>query len=327
MGYWYQKIETIRNQKGKMWMANQFAGTLRSAWMLVRAIAVISSSIATIVSTMLPLFLYSSLSASYLTAIFILLAIGAFLIHGLLTHAFNDYADYLSGTDEHSPAILSGGSRVLQTNAMSLKSLWLVGKWLTIALMGIAVLCFILGYIKVGVLLLIGVWAAASYSLPPLSLSYKPFLGEWLSLFPSIFLLGLGGAWLALGTIPEWALQNAFINAMICLAWVMVHHIPDREADMQASPEKRTTVVWFTRKFGSPYAHMPAVCYLVISGLTIFWLGSDRLLAAAGLAVLMAVSLILVSRMDNSNPEHVSAVEKTLLLIAMISAGWLGIFI
>lgn len=308
-------------------MANQFAGTLRSAWMLVRAIAVISSSIATIVSTMLPLFLYSSLSASYLTAIFILLAIGAFLIHGLLTHAFNDYADYLSGTDEHSPAILSGGSRVLQTNAMSLKSLWLVGKWLAIALIGTAILCFIVGYIKVGVLLVIGVWAAASYSLPPLSLSYKPFLGEWLSLFPSILSLGLGGAWLALGAIPEWALQNAFINAMICLAWVMVHHIPDREADMQAFPEKRTTVVWFTRKFGSSYAHMPAVCYLVISGLTIFWLGTDRLWAAAGLTVLMAVSLILVIRMDNSNPGHVSAVEKTLLLIAMLSAGWLGIFI
>lgn len=274
-----------------------------------------------------PAFLYSSLSASYLTAIFILLAIGAFLIHGLLTHAFNDYADYLSGTDEHSPAILSGGSRVLQTNAMSLKSLWLVGKWLAIALMVIAVLCFTLGYIKVGVLLVIGVWAAASYSLPPLSLSYKPFLGEWLSLFPSIFSLGLGGAWLALGAIPEWALQNAFINAMICLAWVMVHHIPDREADMQASPEKRTTVVWFTRKFGSLYAHVPAVCYLAISGLTVFWLGTDRLWAAAGLALLIAVSLILVIRMDNSNPEHVSAVEKSLLLIAMLSAGWLGIFI
>lgn len=308
-------------------MASQFAGTLRSAWMLVRAIAVISSSIATVFSTMLPLFLYSSLSASYLSAIFILMAVGAFLIHGLLTHAFNDYADYLSGTDEHSPAILSGGSRVLQTNAMSLKSLWLVGKWLAVLLTGTAVLCFIFGNIKVGVLLLIGVWAAASYSLPPLSLSYKPFLGEWLSLFPSIFLLGLGGAWLALGSIPEWALQNAFINAMICLAWVMVHHIPDREADMQASPEKRTTVVWFTRKFGSPYAHIPAVCYLMISGLAIFWLGSDRLWAAIGLAVLIAVSLVLVSRMDNSNPGHVSAVEKILLLIAMISAGWLGIFI
>src|SRR5699024_12042021 len=112
-----------------------------------------------------------------------------------------------------------------------------LGKWLSGSLLTIAVLTALLGRYDMAILIVVGVWAAVSYSLPPLQLSYRPFLGEWLSLFPSILFLGLAGPWLMLNQIPMWAVQNAVINALICMAWVMVHHIPDLEADQKAEPK------------------------------------------------------------------------------------------
>src|SRR5699024_267551 len=56
----------------------------------------------------------TSLSLEYLFLLFIFLSIAATIVHGGLTHLFNDYADFLSDTDAKSPAILSGGNRVIQ---------------------------------------------------------------------------------------------------------------------------------------------------------------------------------------------------------------------
>lgn len=295
--------------------------------MLLRSIAVVSSSVATILSSMLPLFLYTSIPTEYLIILFVMLTTAAFIIHGVLTHAFNDYTDYHSGTDANSPAILSGGSRVLQQGKISIHTLWLLGKWLAIALLILAVIFAVLAQYKLTILLLIGVWGAGSYSIPPLRLSYRPFLGEWFSLFPSILFLGFAGAWLALGYVPLWAMQNAVINGLICLAWVMVHHIPDLDADKKAVPVKQTSVVWFTTTFGLYYSRFPAVIYLSMAGLCALWLGFDRVWAAGGLSIIIVSALYLVLKMKVEDHEQVSKYEKILLLLAMTTAIWLGIFI
>ncbi|MBM7601257.1 1,4-dihydroxy-2-naphthoate octaprenyltransferase [Virgibacillus halotolerans] len=308
-------------------MANQVLTILRGGSVLLRSIAVISSSIATIISTTLPLFLYTSIPTGYLFSLFIMLTIGAFIIHGVLTHAFNDYADYHSGTDDYSPAILSGGSRVIQKGMIPLHTLGQLGKWLAIVLLIIAVLFAIFAQYELTILLLIGVWAAASYSLPPLRLSYRPFLGEWLSLFPAILFLGFSGPWIILGSIPLWAMQNAVINAFFCLAWVMVHHIPDLEADKQAVPMKRTSVVWFTNKFGLYSARIPALLYLLAAGLCALWIGTDRIWATISLVITIVIAVFFVMKVNVADHQQVTFCEKILLLLAMITAVSLGIFI
>lgn len=308
-------------------MANQVLTILRGGSVLLRSIAVISSSVATIISTTLPLFLYTSIPTGYLFSLFIMLTIGAFIIHGVLTHAFNDYADYHSGTDDYSPAILSGGSRVIQKGMIPLHTLGQLGKWLAIVLLIIAVLFAIFAQYELTILLLIGVWAAASYSLPPLRLSYRPFLGEWLSLFPAILFLGFAGPWIILGSIPLWAMQNAVINAFFCLAWVMVHHIPDLEADKQAVPMKRTSVVWFTNKFGLYSARIPALLYLLAAGLCALWIGTDRIWATISLVITIVIAVFFVMKVNVADHQQVTFCEKVLLLLAMITAVSLGIFI
>ncbi|WP_431803939.1 prenyltransferase [Halobacillus andaensis] len=305
----------------------QVLTTIKGGWLLLRSIAVISSSVATIVSTILPLYLYSSLPSQSLTVLFISLLLGAFIIHGVLTHLLNDYVDHLSGTDLHSPGILSGGSRVIQTGYMTPGLLWNLGKALLTFLVVIILAFLFLGYYKLAVLLGIGVWGAASYSLPPLQFSYRPFLGEWLSTFPSVLFLGLAGAWLTLDDMPLWVWQNAVINALFCIAWIMVHHIPDREADRQADPIKQTSVVWAVKRYGLPFSRLPALIYFGMTAGCAFWLGGERIAAAFGVLVFAGASATLVYKMNVENHYQVSAYEKIILMLAIVNAVWLGLFI
>ncbi|WP_082233210.1 prenyltransferase [Halobacillus massiliensis] len=308
-------------------MTNQALTAIKNGWVLLRSIAVISSSGATIVSTILPLLLYYSFSVSFIIRLFCLLLVGSILIHGILTHLLNDYTDHLSGTDYHSPAILSGGSRVIQNGLISAEMMGRLGKGLIAVLIAAVIGLFLFGFLKLAILLSIGLWGAITYSLPPLRLSYRPIIGEWLSTFPSVLFLGVAGAWLSLDTIPEWAWQNSVINALFCISWVMVHHIPDYEADKNAVPSKKTSVVWSVDRFGIAFSRLPALIYFLLTGLCVFWLGLERLWAALGVGLIIAFSIYLILKMNVESPDEVSNIEKILLLMAVINAIWVGIFI
>lgn len=303
----------------------QIAYHLRGSLKLLRMIAVLSSSMVTILSSLLPLYLYSNLDTITLTFMFLFLTSAAILFHGVLTHVFNDYTDHLSGTDTKSPAILSGGSRVIQDGIFPPELLWKIGKILSGTFLLLAVLFFLTSQIKLSVLILVGIWAAVSYSLPPFRFSYRPFLGEWLSLFPAFLFLGIAGPWLLLDQIPVWAYQNAVVNALVCMAWVMVHHIPDMEADREAVPPKRTSVVWFAELFGQSAAKLPAIIYFLLTGFIAIWIAYTRQLAAMMLAVLVLLAVWLLIRMNTRDAYDVTKVEKYLLAIAMLIALGLGV--
>lgn len=311
---------------GMFIVSNQVMPIWRIGWTALRMIAVISSSMATIVSSLLPLYFNMSFSMGYLIFMLLFLSVAATIVHGALTHVFNDYADFLSGTDAHSPALLSGGSRLIQKGLVRPRVMWQFGKWLALSLLVIAVLTLFLNRYELAILIVIGVWAAVSYSLPPLQLSYRPFLGEWLSLFPSLFFLGLAGPWIMLDHIPLWSVQNAVINALVCMAWVMVHHIPDINADRMATPVKRTSVVWFVDTFGLSFARVPALLYLSMAALFAIWLFPERVWAGVILLVLLSFATRLVVKMNPSNHQQVTNYEKILLLCAVFIAIVLGIF-
>ncbi len=300
---------------------------IETSWTLLRVVAVISSSIATILSSMLPLIFHSNINHERIFLTFILVSFGALIIHGALTHLYNDYADYLSGTDARSPAILSGGSRVIQRNLLSPYLVHQLATHLTISLFIVALVFAMTGYMKLTLLILIGIWAAYSYSMPPLRLSYRPFIGEGLSLFPAIFFLGVAIPWLLLDTIPLWVYQNTIINAFICMAWVMVHHIPDVQADQQANPIKRTSVVWFVEKFGRRAAVVPAIIYLILAAVVALTLFYNRFWHGLIVVLLLAFMARLVMKIDVENVQNVTQVEKLLLISASIIAILLVIWI
>lgn len=175
-------------------------------------------------------------------------AVVAMLIHGVIAHTANDIVDWESGTDTHpSPRVLSGGSKVIGLGLLTPTQLRVMG------IMG-ATLATAIGIVLAsqrGWWLLIpglaGLVGAAVYSLPPLRGAYRPIAGEaiavmcgWICLF--------GADAVQRGSASPLAALVALHWVLACMTMLMLHHIPDREADLSASPTKRTTVACFATR-------------------------------------------------------------------------------
>ncbi|MCD2137365.1 prenyltransferase [Salinicoccus halitifaciens] len=301
---------------------------LKGFGMLSRILAVAFSSFVTILSTSIPLILfYPEVSNTNVLILIGILLLGSFLTHGLLTHIVNDLADFKSGTDEYSPGVLSGGSRVIQTKVFTYAQLKLFGVVLTAVMALAAVLFFIFGYTVLGILTILGMWGAISYSMRPFIFAYKPLAGEWLSLFPSMLALGLAAPWIMLDSIPVWAWFNAAINAIWCMAWVMVHHIPDMDADQRAKPVKNTSVLYAANRWGRRAAHLPAVLYLAIIGVLAVIMTFTRPLAGIITLILIIITILMLFDTDKRDVEAVTATEKKMLIMAALTALMLGFII
>ncbi|PBB05680.1 MULTISPECIES: prenyltransferase [Salimicrobium] len=299
----------------------------KTVFPMLRIVAVLSSSLPAIIASMLPIFLYYSFSPAELTVVIVLLLTGVVLVQGILTHVLNDYTDYMSGTDAESPAILSGGSRIVQNNLVTIRTLRTIGLLAIATVVTLIVIFFLTDYIKIASLLLIGFWSSASYSLPPVRSSYYPWAGEWVSMFPAFFFIGFAGPWLVMESLPLWAYQNALLVALFSLIWNMVHHIPDRFADENAAPAKITTVVWMKNKFGDKYSSLPALLYSILCSICAFWVFLERPIAGAGAAILSFTAIFIVLRMDVEDNEDVSREQKKLFLLTAIVGLWSGLFI
>src|SRR5699024_6535751 len=182
-------------------MSGENTLSFKGMGMLLRVVAVVTSSVATAISTWLPLLIHYEFSAVRLLLLLVLLISVAFLIQGSITHIFNNISDFESDTDLLSQAMMSGGSRVIQTSVLSVGQLRKIGSILTMSLVILSVLLAVVGQMELAILIVVGIWGAASYSLRPFRFAYVPLAGEWLSLFPSMLLLGLAAPWLMLETI------------------------------------------------------------------------------------------------------------------------------
>ncbi len=130
-----------------------------------------------------------------------------------------------------------------------------------------------------------------------------------------------------LDTIPVWAWFNAAINAVWCMSWVMVHHIPDVDADQRARPVKHTTVLYAVNRWGRRAAHMPAVFYLILIAALVVLMTATREFAGMVTLILSIVTVLMLFDMKNGDVEAVTAVEKKMLIMASVTAIFLGLSI
>ncbi len=306
---------------------NDFKITARGARMLLRTTALFFSGIVVSMSTYISLLIYYDVPALTMVTIFAALLIGIFLIQGILTHAYNDLADFKSGTDQLSPAMLSGGSRVLIEDQISHTAL----KYITIVTTFIVAFLFILaigsGANRLAVLLAIGWFTAFSYSVQPFSFSYRPFIAEVFSLFPSIFMLTIAAPWLALGEIPVWAVQNGIVNGLWFIGWVQISAIQDIYSDSQATPKKRTTAVYMTERFGIDKSIYAPLLYFSLMIPAALWILFTRPIAGIILAVLLGIVFYLVININARDNHDVARRLKLILIGAGVIAITLGLFI
>jgi 1,4-dihydroxy-2-naphthoate octaprenyltransferase len=167
--------------------------------------------------------------------------LGAMVLQGLVTHGLNDLYDWDSGTDKASSGIISGGSRVLVNGFMTPTQVRNTVIGAVILYGGVTVLLGVLRGPGIWVWALLGLYGSIAYSLPPLRLSYRPYLGEWFALFPAMISGVMLGGYAANSVLYPRLWWGAVIYGIFCVASVMQHHLSDIEADWQAHPQKRTT--------------------------------------------------------------------------------------
>jgi 1,4-dihydroxy-2-naphthoate octaprenyltransferase len=185
------------------------------------------------------------------------------LLQGFVAHGLNDLEDWRSGTDLLSPGLLSGGSRVIPRSLLSLRQ---IAK----AALGAAILGLVAAstlYVRHGPEVIgvaaVGFWAAVAYSRPPLRLAYRPFAGELLAGFPAVVAIIAGTHAVLAGPPGAGVWAAATLQALISVAWVMQHHLPDVPADLRAKPPKLTTPAWLALRRGQPAARLVAVSYFL----------------------------------------------------------------
>ena len=187
-------------------------------------------------------------NASISVPILIASVVVAMLIHGVIAHCANDIVDWKSGTDAHpAPRLLSGGSKVLGLGLLrprDLRIMGIIGAFLAAAI-GVVVASE-RGWWLLG-LGLVGMIFAAAYSLPPVRGAYRPVVGEaiavacgWICVFGADAAQRGAPSALAAAVALHWVLS--------CMTMLMLHHIPDREPDLAATPQKRTTIALFAAR-------------------------------------------------------------------------------
>lgn len=187
------------------------------------------------------------------------------LVHGVLSHAFNDREDWLSGTDQFSPGILSGGSGVVAGRQYTLEELSLIGK------AALFMACIIAFYFiwRVGpsilILLALAFWSAIAYSCAPLRLAYHPLAGEWLCGFPAVFGCAVGTFYVLTHTVHVIVLFAGAIHALFAIGLLMHHHLSDISSDLQSTPRKLTTVALVEITLGNAKTPLVEIVYFLLA--------------------------------------------------------------
>ncbi|HWP96998.1 MAG TPA: prenyltransferase [Syntrophomonadaceae bacterium] len=181
---------------------------------------------------------------------YVLVVLLIILIHGLISHVYNDREDWLSGTDPLSPKLLSGGSKVIARKYCSLRELTRIGRYTFLPVFVVTLYFFCTRGPSALFFLAIAIWSALAYSCSPFRLSYYPLTGEWLCAFPAVLACTTGTFYALTGTVQEAVIIGGVIHALLAIGLLMHHHISDIDNDLQALPRKITTVAWVSLTLG-----------------------------------------------------------------------------
>ncbi|MGI0148338.1 MAG: prenyltransferase [Thermoplasmata archaeon] len=235
----------------------------------------------------------------------------ATLVQGFETHAVNEIYDWRSGTDQADvPRALSGGSKVLNRGLLTTRELWVVFAvssvlvWTLSSYLALARSWTILVFVVPGYL------SGLFYTLPPVRTAYRPFAGELSGGFLGVLLCVLGGYYVQTLAISAAALVASVAYACVCVAMLQMHHYLDVEADLAATPPKRTTIAHLGRRIGKAYTVFYAVAAL--AGFAVLAVQSPLFWAAVPFAAAALVAHI------RTRPADAASVTKNELAVIQL---------
>jgi 1,4-dihydroxy-2-naphthoate octaprenyltransferase len=178
----------------------------------------------------------------------------AMLVQGFETHAVNEIYDWRSGTDRATvPRVLSGGSKVLNRGLLTVSELWRVFAVSSVLIWVLSAYLFLTRSWTLIAFVFPGYVSGLLYTLPPVRTAYRPFAGELSGGFLGVLLCVLGGYYVQTLSISPVAIVAAVGYASVCVGMLMMHHYLDVEADLAATPPKRTTIAFLGRHAGKTY--------------------------------------------------------------------------
>ncbi len=298
---------------------------IKGLWLVLRIGPVLSWSISA-VALGLGLAVHDRGAADLNFLNLFLLVIICMLLQGFAAHSFNDLEDWHSGTDRHSPGILSGGSKVIKKAILTTRDLSSIGT-VTLAL-GTALGMYFVYYYGIFILLLlaVGIWAAVAYTAPPMRLAYRPLLGEWLGAWPATVACTLGTYFILTRQLTWLTLAVASVHGIFSVAWLMQHHLADIGSDLDATPPKLTTAALVARRYGMPAARYTVALYFLLlagqSSLLSLWLNKIFLIPA----VLGIAGIYLALATDTAELSDITRRETAMILLSAFNTLALTIY-
>lgn len=180
---------------------------------------------------------------------FTLAMVIACIMQAYPTHAANEIVDWLSGTDAKG----YGGSKVIREGLLSIKDLKIIllgSMGAVVVLAAVVILTIDFRMIWFGI---VGIAASLFYSLPPLKLGYRPFVGEWIGGFVGVFVAVTGSYYIQAFTLSPAAILAGIAVGVSDVAIMEMFHTVDYDADRSANPQKRTTIVFLGPERGQTY--------------------------------------------------------------------------
>lgn len=237
----------------------------------------------------------------------------AMLVQGFETHSVNEIYDWESGTDRAvAPRLLSGGSKVLNRGLLTVPGLWRVFAASSVLIWALTAYLVLARSWTLIAFVLPAYLAGLLYTLPPVRTAYRPFVGELAGGFLGVLLCVLGGYYVQALTLSPAAWVAAIGYACVCVGMLLMHHYLDVEADLAASPPKRTTIAVLGREAGKSYTLGYAVSAVAAFALLALW--TPIVLVALPFA---GLALVAHARTRPAEPESVTRNELAVIRLGI----------
>jgi 1,4-dihydroxy-2-naphthoate polyprenyltransferase len=248
-----------------------------------------------------------------------LLCIGIF--QGIVTHSFDNDANWEKGSDTKSVGIKSGQCQATFHNPLSYLQLFWIGLLGIVITIGFGVYLSLTYSEFTWFFLLVGLWSCISYSCKPFYFAYKPLIGNLFSAFPALVICSTGTFYLLTGTVTLHAWVCSVLQALLCVAWLMQRRLAEILTEPTSSVQSGLPApVWNSQRRGYLFLRIVSTsCFLLSCFMSVaaIYILSSIFLISLGICFL---GILLSLQTSSANTNGTKKIEKQMAFLTLLHA-------